>query len=136
MGAHLPLSSDYILTSHYSVHSYRLSGLKEFPVSVPVCLSYESRVACGDQAARRRHAPGWGANALFFLEVFGFAVVVMGSAMVLTAVSQVRETTPTVSQIAQGYDDTYLESFAKGPGRDWYVPGHVPCAADRACAQP
>jgi hypothetical protein len=105
-------------------------------VSVPLCLSYESRVACGDQPASRRRAPRWGGNALFFLEVFAFAVVVMGSAMVLAAAYQVRETTPAVSHVAQGYDDTYLESFAKGPGRDWYVPGRAPCAADRTCAQP
>jgi hypothetical protein len=105
-------------------------------VSVPFCVSYESRVACGDQPVRGRRTRSWRANALFFLEVFGFAVVVMGSAMLLAAASQVRETTPAVSLIAQGYDDTYLESFAKGPGRDWYVPGHVGCAADRACTQP
>jgi hypothetical protein len=105
-------------------------------VSVPLCLSYESRVACDDQPARRRRAPSWRANALFFLEVFGFAVVVMGTAMVLAAASQVRESTTAVSHVAQEYDDTYLESFAKGPGRDWYVPRSAPCAADRSCAQP
>jgi hypothetical protein len=105
-------------------------------VSVPMCLSYESRVARGDQPVRRPRAGNWRASALFFLEVFGLAVVVMGGAMVLAAAPQGRETTPAVSDVPQGYNDTYLESFAKGPGRDWYVLGNEPCAADHACEQP
>jgi hypothetical protein len=105
-------------------------------MTVPICLPYESRAACGDQPARRRRTRNWRASALFFLEVFGLAVVVMGGSMVLAAAPQVRETTPAVSHVAQGYNDTYLELFAQGPGRDWYVLGQPPCAADRPCRQP
>jgi hypothetical protein len=104
-------------------------------MTVPICFPYESRVARGDQPARRRTGSWW-ASALFFLEVFGLAVVVMGGAMVLAAAPQVRQTEPAVSDIAEGYNDTYLESFAKGPGRDWYVLGHAPCAADQGCVRP
>jgi hypothetical protein len=105
-------------------------------VTVRTCVPYESRVACGNQPATRRGSRGWRASVLFFLEVFGLAVVLMGGAMVLAAAPEVRETATAVSQVAQGYNDTYLESFAKGPGRDWYVLGHAPCAADHACLQP
>jgi hypothetical protein len=105
-------------------------------MTVPICLPYESRAACGDQPARRRRTPSWRASALFFLEVFALAVVVMGGSLVLAAAPQVRETTPAVSRVAQGYNDTYLELFAKGPGRDWYVLGHAPCAADHGCERP
>jgi hypothetical protein len=108
-------------------------------MTVPICLPYESRVARGDQPARQRRTGSWysrWASALFFLEIFGLAVVVMGGAMVLAAAPQVRQTAPAVSHIAEGYNDTYLESFAKGPGRDWYVLGHAPCAADQGCVRP
>ena len=57
----------------------------------------------------------------------------MGGSMVLAAAPQVRETAPAASQVAQGYNDTYLELFAKGPGRDWYVLEQAPCAADHGC---
>lgn len=105
-------------------------------MAVPICLPYESRAAGGDQPARRRRTANWRASALFFLEVFGLAVVVMGGSMVLAAAPQVRETAPAVSHVTQGYNDTYLELFAQGPGRDWYVLGQAPCAADRPCGQP
>jgi hypothetical protein len=106
-------------------------------VTVRTCLAYESKVASGGQPARRRGSRGRrGASALFFLEVFGLAVVLMGGAMVLAAAPEVRETTPAVSHVAHGYNDTYLELFAKGPGRDWYVLGPAPCAADHDCEQP
>jgi hypothetical protein len=105
-------------------------------VTVPICLSYESKVACGDRRAQGRRTRSWRASALFFLEVFGFAVAVMGGAMVLAAAPQIREMTTAVSQAPQGYNDNYLELFAKGPGRDWYVVGDAPCAADHACEQP
>jgi hypothetical protein len=105
-------------------------------VTVSIRLPYGSRVACGSRPARRRRTRSWRASALFFLEVFGLAVVLMGGAMVLAAAPQGGATTPAVSDVPQGYNDTYLESFAKGPGRGWYVLGQVPCATDHACERP
>jgi hypothetical protein len=105
-------------------------------MTVPTCLSYESSVAGGDLHTRRRRPRSWRARALFFLEVFGLAVLAMGGAMVLAVAPQFRETTPAISQAPQGYNDNYLELFAKGPGQGWYVLGHAPCAADQACQQP
>jgi hypothetical protein len=105
-------------------------------MTVPICLPYESRAASGDQPARERQISSWRASALFFLEIFGLAVLLMGGSMVLAAAPQVHETMPAVSQVAQGYNDTYLELFAKGPGHDWYVLGQAPCAADHGCQQP
>jgi hypothetical protein len=47
--------------------------------------------------------------------------------MVLTAAPRVSETMPpAVSDVAQGHNDAYLELFAQGPGRDWYVWGPRP----------
>jgi len=103
-------------------------------MTAPICLPYESRVACSGPPTRRRRTQSWLAKALFFLEVFGLAVLVMGGAMVLAAAPEVSETTPPA--VSQGYNDAYLELFAKGPGRDWYVLGHAPCAANRGCEQP
>ena len=105
-------------------------------MTVPICLPYTSRGARSDQPAGRQRTPSWRASALFFLEVFGLAVVVMGGSMVLAAAPQVREPTSVVSHLAQGYDDTYLDLFANGPGRGWYVLGQSPCAADHSCRQP
>jgi hypothetical protein len=105
-------------------------------VTVPICLAYESGVAGGDQRVRRRLSRSWRASVLFFLEVFGLAVVVMGGAMVLAAAPQVPEATPVVSHAPQRYNDAYLDLFAKGPGRGWYVPGQASCGADHACEQP
>ena len=100
-------------------------------MTVPMCLPYDSPVT-----ARQRRPPSWLAATVFFLEVFGLASVAMGGAMVLAAAPQVRQTEPAVSDIAEGYNDTRLESFAKGPGRGWYVLGHAPCAADQGCVRP
>ena len=105
-------------------------------MTVPICLSYESSVARGDRSCSRRRTRSWRARALFFLEVFGLAVLAMGGAMVLAAAPQVREAAPAISQGLERYNDNYLELFAKGPGRGWYVVGHAPCAAEQACEQP
>src|SRR5215469_3343591 len=110
--------------------------MKEASVPVPICLSYESSVARGDLLARRRRTGSWRARILFFLEVFGLAVLAIGGAMMLAAAPHIRETTPAISQAPQAYNDNYLELFAKGPGRGWYVLGHAPCAAEQACEQP
>ena len=104
-------------------------------MTVPICLPYESRVARSDQPIKRRRTRSWLAKTLFFLEIFGLAVLMMGGAMVLAAAPG-ETAPPAASHAAQGYNDAYLELFAKGPGRDWYVLGHAPCAANRGCDQP
>jgi hypothetical protein len=106
-------------------------------MTVPMCLPYASPVTYGDQPARQRRTPSWLAAIVFFLEVFGLASIAMGGAMVLAAAPRVHEVMPpAVSVAAQGYEDNYLEMFAKGPGRGWYVLGQTPCAADHGCEQP
>jgi hypothetical protein len=106
-------------------------------MTVPMCLRYDSPVAYDDQPARQRRTPSWLAATIFFLEVFGLASVAMGGAMVLAAAPRVQEVMPpSVSVAAPGYNDNYLEMFAKGPGRGWYVLGQAPCAADHSCEQP
>jgi hypothetical protein len=106
-------------------------------MTVPVCLPYDSPVTYDDQPARQRRPPSWLAATVFFLEVFGLASIAMGGAMVLAAAPRVHEVMPpAVSVAAQGYEDNYLEMFAKGPGRGWYVLGQAPCAADHSCEQP
>jgi hypothetical protein len=106
-------------------------------MTVPMCVPYHSPVTYDDQAARKRRPPNWLAAIVFFLEVFGLASIAMGGAMVLAAAGRVHEVMPpVVSVAAQGYEDNYLEMFAKGPGRGWYVLGQTPCAADHSCEQP
>jgi hypothetical protein len=56
---------------------------------------------------------------------------------VLAAAPRVHEVMPpAVSVAAQGYNDNYLELFAKGPGHGWYALREAPCAADHSCEQP
>jgi hypothetical protein len=106
-------------------------------MTVPTCLPYDSPVTYDDQPARKRRPASWLAAIVFFLEVFGLASIAMGGAMVLAAAVRVHGVTPpAVSVAAQGYEDNYLEMFAKGPGRGWYVLGQAPCAADHSCEQP
>ena len=106
-------------------------------MTVPMCLPYDSPVTYNDQPARQRLTPSWLTAIVFFLEVFGLASIAMGGAMVLAAAPRVHEVMPpAVSVAAQGYNDNYLELFAKGPGRGWYLLGEAPCAADHSCEQP
>lgn len=100
-------------------------------MTVPMCLPYDSPIT-----ARQRGFPSGLAATVFFLEVFGLASVAMGGAMVLAAPRVHEVMPPAVSVAAQGYNDSYLELFAKGAGRGWYVLGEAPCAADHSCEQP
>jgi len=105
-------------------------------MTIRTCLPYDSTVANGNQPARQqRRTPSWLVAAVFFLEVFGLTSVAMGGAMMLAAAPRVHETVPP-SDVARRYDDTYLELFAKGPGRGWYLAGQASCATNQSCEQP
>jgi len=69
----------------------------------------------------------------FFLLSFGSASIGMGAAIALSGAS-FGTSGPTL--IAAGAavhnNDGYLEEYAQGPGRGWFVMGQARCSTDRA----
>jgi hypothetical protein len=64
----------------------------------------------------------------FFLLVFGAASIGMGAAIVLS-VGSFGTSRPAwnAADVAVHNNDGYLEAYARGPGRGWFVSGQVPC---------
>lgn len=93
-------------------------------MNVPMCPPYSSNIARHERQVAQRRALSWFAAAVFFLEVFGLASLAMGGALVLATAPRIHEAVvPAISDVAPAYNDTYLEAFANGPGRGWYVLG-------------
>jgi hypothetical protein len=70
----------------------------------------------------------------FFLLTFGSASIGMGAAIALSGASfGTKEPAWNAADLAVRNNDGYLEGYARGPGRGWFVLGPAPCAKD--CAQ-
>jgi hypothetical protein len=69
----------------------------------------------------------------FFLLIFGSASIGMGAAIALSGAS-FGTSGPALkaADIAARNNDGYLEGYARGPGRGWFVLGH-PCALQKNC---
>ena len=72
----------------------------------------------------------------FFLLTFGSASIGMGAAITLGGASS-GPSGPALNavEIAARNNDGYLEEYARGPGRGWFVLGQAPCFAKNDCAQ-
>jgi hypothetical protein len=72
----------------------------------------------------------------FFLLTFGSGAIGMGAAIALSGASS-GTSTPALSaaNMAARNNDGYLEEYARGPGRGWFVLGQAPCFAKNDCAQ-
>jgi hypothetical protein len=72
----------------------------------------------------------------FFLLIFGSASIGMAAAIALSGASS-GTSAPTfnAADIAARNNDGYLEEYARGPGRGWFVLGQAPCSAENNCAQ-
>jgi hypothetical protein len=70
----------------------------------------------------------------FFLLTFGSASIGMGAAIALSGASFGTKAPAwnAVDLVARN-NDGYLEGFARGPGRGWFVLGPTSC--DKGCAQ-
>ena len=70
----------------------------------------------------------------FFLLTFGSASLGMGAAIALSGASFGTKE-PAWADVAVRNNDGYLEEYARGPGRGWFVLGAAPCTPERGCAQ-
>jgi hypothetical protein len=84
----------------------------------------------------KRPVPGILAAIGFFLLVFGAASIGMGAAIVLS-VGTFGTSRPAwnAADVAVHNNDGYLEEYARGPGRGWFVLGQVHCAPQKNCAR-
>jgi len=72
----------------------------------------------------------------FFLLTFGAGSIGMGAAIALSGASPATSgPTLNAADIAARNNDGYLEEYARGPGRGWFVMGQAPCFAKNDCAQ-
>jgi hypothetical protein len=71
----------------------------------------------------------------FFLLTFGAGSIGMGAAIALSGASSgtIRPTL-NAADIAARNNDGYLEAYAQGPGRGWFVMGQALCSAGKNCA--
>jgi hypothetical protein len=71
----------------------------------------------------------------FFLLTFGSASIGLGAAIALSGASSGTSGPKlNAADIAARNNDGYLEEYARGPGRGWFVSGQAPCAAEKNCA--
>jgi hypothetical protein len=72
----------------------------------------------------------------FFLLTFGSASIGMGAAIALSGASS-GTSAPALNaaDMAARNNDGYLEEYARGPGRGWFVLGQAPCFAENNCAR-
>jgi hypothetical protein len=70
----------------------------------------------------------------FFVLTFGSASIGMGAAMALSGASfGTRAPASNAADAAVDNNDGYLEGYARGPGRGWFVLGQAPCASEKSC---
>jgi hypothetical protein len=66
----------------------------------------------------------------FFLLTFGAGSIGMGAAIVLSGASSgAIGPALNAADIAARNDDGYLEAYARGPGRGWFVLGQAPSSS-------
>jgi hypothetical protein len=72
----------------------------------------------------------------FFLLSFGSASIGMGAAIALSGGSSGTSGPAfTATDAAVHNNDGYLEEYAQGPGRGWFVLGQARCSTEKNCAQ-
>jgi tellurite resistance protein TerB len=73
------------------------------------------------------------AEIVFFIVVWASAIATAG-AIILAATSELPHSTGSqnAADVSPANSDNYLELFAKGPGRGWYVLPKAPCAVNEA----
>ena len=72
----------------------------------------------------------------FFLLTFGGGSIGMGAAIALSGASSgTIGPTLNAADTAVRNNDGYLEAYARGPGRGWFVLGQVPCSAKTNCTR-
>ena len=69
----------------------------------------------------------------FFFLIFGSASIGMGAAIALSGASFGTSGPALIAAGAAVHNnDGYLEEYAQGPGRGWFVMGQARCSTDRA----
>jgi hypothetical protein len=84
-----------------------------------------------DPPGEKRPVPRTLAAIGFFLLIFGSASIGMGAAIVLSGASSgTSGPALNAADIAARNNDGYLEEYARGPGRGWFVLGQAHCSAE------
>ena len=85
-------------------------------------------IRCHDRPGQKRSIRGVFAAIGFFLLTFGSASIGMGAAIALSGASSgTSEPTLSAADVAARNNDGYLEEYARGPGRGWFVLGQARC---------
>ena len=72
----------------------------------------------------------------FFVLVFGSASIGMGAAIALSGANfGASGSALNAADAAIHNNDGYVEEYARGPGRGWFVLGQAPCALEKNCAR-
>jgi tellurite resistance protein len=108
-------TAERVAAADLQIHSGELEALK--------LIREIMRTTSGRQPARPSHPVL--AEMLFFIVVVASASMAMGGAMLLPVINELahRTASPKATVVSSGDNDNYLEWFASGPGRDWYVLG-------------
>ena len=89
-----------------------------------------------DRPGEKRPVPRVLAAVGFFLLIFGSTSIGMGSAIVLSgAIFGTSGPARNAVEVAVRNNDGYLEEYARGPGRGWFVLGQAPCFSEKNCAR-
>jgi hypothetical protein len=87
-----------------------------------------------DRPGKKRRVPRVLAAIGFFLLTFGSGAIGMGGAIALSGANfETRGPAWNAADVAVHNNDGYLEEYARGPGRGWFVLGQESCAPAKSC---
>jgi tellurite resistance protein len=109
-------TAERVAAADSQIHSGELEALK--------LIRQIMRTGSGRQTAKSS-SHSLLAEMIFFIVVMVSASIVIGGAMILAVMSELAQrTVPSkATVVSSSDDDNYLELFASGPGRGWYVLG-------------
>jgi tellurite resistance protein len=108
-------TAERVAAADLQIHSGELEALK--------LIRQIMRTAPGRQTAKSSHPLL--AEMILFVAVMASASIVIGGAMILPVMNDLAHWTapPKATVVSSSNNDNYLELFASGPGRGWYVLG-------------
>jgi hypothetical protein len=109
-------TAERVAAADSQIHSGELEALK--------LIRQIMRTGSGRQTAKSS-SHSLLAEMIFFIVVMVSASIVIGGAVILAVMSELAQrTVPSkATVVSSSDDDNYLELFASGPGRGWYVLG-------------
>jgi tellurite resistance protein len=109
-------AAERVAAADLQIHSSELDALK--------LIRQIMRTASGRQTAKASHPLL--AEMILFIAVMASASMVIGGGMILPLMNELaHRTAPQATVVSSSDNDNYLELFANGPGRGWYVLGNA-----------